>query len=329
MKRREFLALLGGTAACPLTARAIEPVRMRRVGVLLGGAEHDLDWQRLEPAFEQELHRHGWSRGRDIRIDFRWPGDEIDRINAHAIELVELGPEVVVTATIYGVRAIRRRTEKIPIVFVNVADPVGNGLIASLARPGGNMTGFAGIDHAICAKWVEIVKALAPRTARLALVFNPNTAPEDGGFLDPLLAAAQSSDIKPLSLPVRTEGEAERAIQEFARTPNGALIALPESSTVFHRTSIIGAANKQKVPALFPYRFCVAGGGLVSYGLDMVAQCRSAAAYVDKILHGEKIGNIPAQTPKKFELAINQKTAKALGLAVPPQWLARADEIVE
>jgi putative tryptophan/tyrosine transport system substrate-binding protein len=329
MRRREFITLLGGAVVAPLAARAQQPPGMRRIGVLMGGAEHDLDWQRLEAAFEQELKSLGWQRGRDIRIDYRWPGDEPDRVAAHAIELIEMGPELIVTAAATGVQAVRRRTDAIPVVFVNAAEPVRNGLVANLARPGGNVTGFAAADFSISEAWLNIIKEIAPRTAQLAVVFNPETATQASNYLQPLEPAARSLKTKAVSIPFTSESEVEKAIDAFARQPNGALIAIPDSSTALCRRSIIETANKRKLPAVFPFRFFAADGGLASYGADIAAQCRGAASYVDRILRGANPGDLPVQPAAKYEFVINQKTAKALNIAMPPALLARADEVID
>jgi len=329
MRRREFLTFLGGAAAAfPLPARA-QPPRMRRVGILMSGAELDLEWPRLESAFEAEFRKLGWVRGRDLRIDYRWPGDDVQRINAYAIDLVELGPEIIVVATAQGVQAVRRRSESIPIIFLNVADPIGGGLVPNIARPGGTTTGFTAPDYSIGKNWLEIVKEIAPRTSRVALVFNPDTAPNAKEFLTPLESAVPAFAIKLAAMPFRNAQEIERAIEGFARPPNSALLIMPEPSTILERQSIIELANKYKLPAVYPFRFFATGGGLASYGADMAVQCREAAAYVDRILRGQNPGSLPVQAPTKFELVINLKTAKTLNLALPSALLARAQETIE
>jgi putative ABC transport system substrate-binding protein len=330
VRRREFVALLGGAAAAfPLRARAQPPEHTRRVGILMGAPEHDLEWQRLESALEQELRKLGWVRGRNIRIDFRWPGDDVSRSSAAAIELVELGPDVIVTDSVANVRAFRRRSDSIPIIFVNVADPVGNGLVPDLVRPGGSITGFTTFDFSISEKWLEIVKEFAPRTSRIALLCNPDTAPDARNFLSPLEAAAPSVASKPVMMTFRTATDIERAIAAFARPANSALLIAPDLSTVLHRRSIIDLANRHRLPAVYPSRFFATDGGLVSYGIDTAAECKAAASYIDRILRGQSPGDLPVQPPTKFELVVNAKTAKALGIAVPPALLARADAVIE
>jgi ABC-type uncharacterized transport system substrate-binding protein len=332
VKRRAFISLLGGAAVTPAflpsVARA-QPGKIRRIGVLMGGAELDLQWQRLESAFEQELKNLGWSRGRDIRIDYRWPGDDVDRINAYAIELVEMGPELIVTASTPGVQAVRRRTESIPVIFVNVTDPVASGLVPNLNRPGGSITGFTSSDQTICAKWLEIVKEIAPRTSRVALVFNPDTSTHAQNFLHPLETAAPSFGIKSIALPFRTAQDVERGIEGLGRVPPSALLIAPDTSTILNRQLIIDMANKYRLPTVYPIRFFATSGGLASYGIDVVAQGKGAAAYVDRVLRGQKPGDLPVLAPVKFELVINLKTATSLNITVPPKLLARADEVIE
>ena len=313
----------------PPRLSAQTPERTRRIGILMGAAEHDLDWPRLQSALEQELKNLGWIRGRNLRIDYRWPGDDVGRTNTAAIELVELGPDVIVTDSASNVQALRRRTDSIPIIFVNVGDPVGNGVVPNLTRPGGSITGFTTFDSKIGEKWLELVKEIAPRVSRVALLFNPDTALDARNYLSPLEAAAPSTAIKPVSMPFRTATELELAIGTFARAPNGALLILPDTSAVLHRRSIIDMANRHRLPAVYPSRFFVTDGGLVSYGMDTAAECKGAASYIDRILRGQSPGDLPVQAPEKFELVVNAKTAKALGLAVPPSLLARADEVIE
>jgi putative ABC transport system substrate-binding protein len=329
LSRRELISLLSAAAAAPKVALAAPPGRIPRIGVLMGGAEHDLDWQRLEQAVEQELKRLGWVRSRDLRIDYRWPGDDAERIQAYATDLVETGPELIVAASTPAVQAVRRRTDTLPVVFVNAVDPVGNGLVASLAKPGGKTTGFAAPEYSIAEKWTGLVRELAPRTARIGIVFNPDTAVSARHFLRVLEAPAPPRGAKPVSIPFRNDGEVEKAIEEFAKTPNGALVVIPDSSTAVSRRSIIDTANKFKLPAVYPFRFFAYDNGLISYGADIVALCMSAMGYVDKILRGADAGGLPVVSADKFELIVNQRTAKALNMTVPPAVLARAAEIIE
>jgi len=295
----------------------------------MGGAEHDLDWQRLEQTVEQELKSLGWIRSRDLRIDYRWPGDDIERIQAYATDLVETGPELIVAASTPAVQAVRRRTDSMPVVFVNAVDPVGNGLVASLAKPGGKTTGLAAPEYSIAEKRTGLVRELAPRTARIGIVFNPDTAVSARHFLRILEAPALARGAKPVSIPFRNDGEVEKAIEDFAKTPNGALIVIPDPSTAVSRRSIIDTANKFKLPVVYPFRFFANDNGLMSYGADIVALCRSAMGYVDKILRGADPGDLPVAPADKFELIVNQRTAKALNITVPPALLARAAEVIE
>jgi putative ABC transport system substrate-binding protein len=329
VKRRSFLALLGGAAAYPLVSFARADERMRKIGILMGGAEHDLDWQRLQAAFDQEFKTLGWLNGRDIRIDYRWPGDDIERINAAATELVETGPDIIVTAATYGVQAVRLRTDTIPIIFVNAADPIGNGLVPNFDRPGGNITGFAAAEYTISETWLEIIKEIAPRTGQLAVVFNPDTASAARNFLKPLETAARAQKVKPVSTPFKTDADAESVIESFARAPNGAILAMPDSSTALSRRAIIETASRKKLPAVYPFRFFATDGGLASYGADIAAQCRKAVAYVDQVLRGKKAGDLPVQPAAKFELVINLKAARAQGLSIPQALIARADEVID
>ncbi len=327
--RREFISLLGAAAAAPMAAHAAPADRIPRIGILMGGAEHDLDWQRLEQTVEQGLKNLGWIRSRDLRIDYRWPGDDIERIQAYATDLVETGPELIVAASTLAVQAVRRRTDSMPVVFVNAVDPVGNGLVASLAKPGGKTTGFAAPEYSIAEKWTGLVRELAPRTARIGIVFNPDTAVFARHFLRILEAPAPTRGAKPVSIPFRNDGEVEKAIEDFAKTPNGALIVIPDSSTAVSRRSIIDTANKFKLPTVYPFRFFAYDNGLMSYGADIVALCRSAMGYVDKILRGADPADLPVVATDKFELIVNQRTAKALNITVPPALLARAAEVIE
>ena len=312
----------------PLAARAQQPPGMRRIGVLMGGAEHDLDWQRLEAAFEQELKSLGWQRGRDIRIDYRWPGDEPDRVAAHAIELIEMGPDLIVTAAASGVQAVRRRTDAIPVVFVNAAEPVRNGLVANLARPGGNVTGFTLYEYGLSGKWLELLKEIVPRTTRAAVLRDPTRAPGIGQFAA-IQSVAHALGIELSPVDVRDLAEIERIVSTFASAPNSGLIVTASPSAGTHRDAIIALAARHQLPTVYPLRYFVVSGGLVSYGPESIDPYRRAAGCIDRILKGEKPADLPVQSPTKFETVINLKTAKALGITIPQALLARADEVIE
>jgi putative ABC transport system substrate-binding protein len=329
MTRRDFVALLGGAAlASPVAARAQQPERVRRVGVLLATAENDPETQARTKAFRQGLAALGWTEGRDILIDYRYAAGDATRIKAYAAEMVSAGPDLIL-ATNTPVLAALRQGNPLPIVFVQVIDPIGQGFVASLARPGGNITGFTNFEPAMASKWLEMLKEIAPGVARVALMFNPDTAPFAGMFWQPVEHAAPSFDVKPIQAPVRDVGEIERAIEALARDGNGGLIVLSDTSTTNHRDLIIALAARHRLPTVYPFRFFAANGGLMSYGSDTADVYRRAASYVDRILKGEKPGDLPVQAPVKFELVINLKTAKALGLDVPLHLQQRADEVIE
>ena len=331
MRRREFITLIGGAAAAwPVGARAQQPERMRRVGVLIPFAESDVDAQIRVTEFQQRLQQLGWTNGRNIRIDYRWTAGATDRIPIFAKELVQLEPDVIVGQATPSVLALGQATRTIPIVFVQVTDPVSAGFVTSLARPGGNITGFAMYEPAMGAKWLEILKEIAPGVARVALIFNPETAPGRGlFFLRSIETASPSFAVQPIATAVHDGAEIERAIDAFAREPNGGLFIMPDLTTQFHRELIIELAARHRLPAIYSQRSFVTSGGLIYYGIDTIEQFRQAASYVDRILRGAKPSELPVQGPVKFELAINLKTAKALGLNVPLTLQASADEVIE
>jgi len=330
MHRREFIALVGVAAAWPLSARAQQAQRMRRIGVLLASAESDPEGKPRIAEFLNQLQGLGWTDGRNIRIDYRWASGEADRLRMFAKELVDLQPDVIVGQNTGGLSALRDATRTIPIVFVQAADPAGTGIIPSLARPGGNVTGFAGLEPTISAKWLELLKGIAPRIARVALVFNPDVSPERGAyFSSAAMAAAQSFAVEPIATPVHNAAEIEGAITALASEPGGSLIVMPDATTNSHSELIIRLAARYRLPAIYQFRYFVAAGGLISYGYDPLDLFRRAASYVDRILRGEKPADLAVQRPDKFELVINLKTAKALGLEVPEKLLALADQIVE
>ena len=330
MRRREFIALVGGAAvAWPLSARAQQTQRLRRIGMLLASAENDPEGKPRIAEFLNQLQGLGWSEGRNIQIDYRWASGEADRLRMFAKELVDLQPEVIVGQNTGGLSALRDATRTIPIVFVQAADPVGGGFIASLARPGGNITGFTGSTIS-AAKWLELLKGIAPRIARVALVFNPDVSPQRGAyFLSSATAAAPSFAVEPIATSVHNAAEIEGAITALATEPSGSLIVMPDATTNSHSDLIIGLAARYRLPAIYAFRYFAAAGGLISYGYDPIDEFRRAASYVDRILRGEKPGDLPVQEPQKFELVINLKTAKSLGLDVPERLLALADQVIE
>jgi len=330
MKRREFITLLGGAAAWPLAARAQQPERMRRIGVLMGYAESDSDAQARLAAFRNGLRKLGWAEGRNIQIDTRWPiPADLESMQRFAKELVALQPDVILSHITPTTAALLQQTRTIPIVFATVADPVGSGFVASFSRPGGNATGFTSIEPTMAGKWLELLKEIAPRVARVALLFNPVTAPYAEYFLNPLKAAALSFGVEAIAAPVRDTSELESIVAAQAREPNSGLIVTPDSFTHVHRAEITSLTARYGLPAVYPFRQFSEVGGLLSYGNDEHDNFRRAAAYVDRILQGARPSELPAQAPVKFELVINLKTAKALGLDVPLQLQERADELIE
>ena len=327
--RREFITLLGGAAAWPLAARAQQAERVRRIGVLMGLAQNDPESQPRISAFEQALEERGWMKGRNVQLDYRWAPGNAERMRPSAKELIELSPDVIVTHTTPATVAAQNETQTTPIVFVQVSDPVASGLVASLARPGGMLTGFANYEFPLAGKWVEMLKEVAPATVRIALVYNPQTAPFAENYRAPFEAAARSLSIEPIAGPTRDESEIETVIAALGREPGSGLIVMPDLFMVVHRKPIIALADRYHLPAVYPFRYWVVDGGLLSYGIDVLDLFRRTASYVDRILRGEKPSDLPVQAPTKFELVINLKTAKALGLEVPPTLLARADEVIE
>ena len=303
---------------------------MRRIGVLMGYAESDLVAQTNVAAFREGLQKLGWAEGRNIRLDMRWaaPGDAESR-QRFAKELIALQPDLILSHTTPTTAALLQQTRTIPIVFAFVADPVGSGFVASFPRPGGNVTGFTLFEPTMAGKWLELLKEIAPRVARVAFLFNPATAPYAEIFLNPFKAAAASFAVEAIVAPVRDAPELESAIAAQARAPNGGLIVMPEPFIVAHRAEVIALAARYRLPAVYPFRFFAELGGLLSYGNDQTDNFRRAATYADKILKGAKPGELPVQAPVKFELVINLKTAKALGLDVPLFLQQRADEVIE
>jgi putative tryptophan/tyrosine transport system substrate-binding protein len=329
--RRKFITALSGTAiAWPLTAHAQQPDRMRRVGVLMGRPETDLESQSERAAFVQELQKLGWVDSRNLRIDTRWatPNDPVS-MHRCAKELVALQPDVILTQSTPATAAVLQETRTVPIVFATVADPVGSGFVASFPRPGGNATGFDVSESTQAGKWVGLLKEIAPHIARVAMLFNPTSATYADFWLNPFKASAASFAVEPISAPVRDESELDSVVAALAREPNSGLIAMPDSFLMTHPVEITSLAARYRLPTVYPYRFFAEAGGLLSYGVDLTDNFRRAAIYVDRILKGEKPSELPVQAPVKFELVINRKTAKELGLTVPPGLLVAADAMIE
>ena len=329
MKRRKFITLLGGAvAAWPLAARGQARKRMRRIGVLMSFAVNDPEAQSRVAAFENGLQELGWIKGHNLRIEYRW-ADNPDVLRTYAIELVGMAPDLILANSTPVMAALQEQSHAIPIVFTQVTDPVGQGLVTNLAHPGGHLTGFTSFEFSIGTKWLETLKEVAPRVTRVALVFNPQTAPFADLFWRPVEAAAPSFGVVPILAGALTFAEFERLVDAFAREPSGGLIVLPDVSTLNYRDGLIGLAARHRLPAVYPERIFATSGGLLSYGSDVSDVFRRAAGYVDRILKGEKPANLPVQSPTKYELVINLKTAKALGLEVPPTLLATANEVIE
>ena len=327
MRRRKFIALIGGAAACPLGVRAQQAAR--RIGVFMFYAESDPQAQIRIKALEATMQTLGWAAGRNLLIDYRWAVGGTDRFRAHAAELVGLGEDLILAVSSPAVAAVQHETRTIPIVFTQVSDPVGQGFVANIARPGGTVTGFTNYDPIMCGKWVGLLKEAAPNVTRAAVVFNPRTAPYTALYLRAMETVAASTSVEVTSAPIHDDAEMEVAFTAHAREKGDGLIVMTDVFTSVHRKQIIKLATRLGLPAMYPYPYYVADGGLMSYGIDQVEQIRGAAVYIDRILKGEKPGDLPVQGPTKFELAINLTTAKALGLTVPPSLLARADEIIE
>jgi putative ABC transport system substrate-binding protein len=331
MKRREFITLAGGAAVvCPLVARAQQGERMRRIGVLVALAEDDPESKARLSAFRQGLQKRGWSEGRNVSIDTRFaPDSSADQVQVLAKELIALQPEVIFAQSTPTVVALQRETRTIPIVFSNIADPIGSGFVASLPRPGGNITGLMLFEASVTGKWLAMLKEIAPRLERAAFVINPKTAPFYNYYLRAAESLSPSLGIKLVPSLVENAADIERTIGAFARTPNGGLLLPPDVSTQVHRDLIIALAARYSLPAVYWERLFVAAGGLMSYGADYVDMYRQAASYVDRILRGDKPSDLPVQAATKFETIVNLKTAKALGLTVPPGLLVAADEVIE
>jgi ABC-type uncharacterized transport system substrate-binding protein len=328
MKRREFITLLGGAAAWPLAARAQQGERIRRIRLLMGVAD-DREGQARVTVLKQGLQELGWADGRNIQIETRFGGADTGRIRAHAAELVALGPDVIVGSTTPVIRAVRQATSSIPIVVAGVNDPVEQGFVSSLAHPGGNITGFSFVDFQMVGKWLEMLKEAAPGISRAALMFSPDMSPQYYLYLRSFEAVPRSIAVEVTAAPVRDTAEVEKTIAKLGREPGCGLIVAPDAFTIVHYQLFIRLAQQHRLPAVYLYRTYVGQGALMSYGPDPYDLFRRSASYVDRILKGAKPADLPVQQPTKFELAINLKTAKALGLEIPDKLLALADEVIE
>jgi putative ABC transport system substrate-binding protein len=330
MKRRQFIAGLGSTAAWPLVARAQQTDRVRRIGVLMPFDENDPEAKAYLSGFMQGLAELGWTDGRNLRTDVRWAAGDVDRMRVFAKELIGLQPDVILASTTAVTAALQRETRTIPIVFAVASDPEGGGFVASLARPGGNSTGFISQETALAGKWLELLTEIAPAIKRVAMMFNPDTAPGRGSyFLPSFETAARSLKVAPIAAPVHGNAEIEAVMTSLGRGPAGGLVVMADSFMVVHRAPIILLAARNNVPAVYPTPLFPRDGGLLSYGPNRADIFRRSASYVDRILRGAKPADLAVQLPVKFEMALNTKTAKALGLTVPPSILARVDEVIQ
>jgi ABC-type uncharacterized transport system substrate-binding protein len=331
MRRREFIMLVGGAAATwPLAVHAQHADQIRRIGLLMAYAEGDREGQDFIAAFREGLQKLGWTEGRNFHITIHWarPGDPKLR-QRFAKEIVALNPDLIISHGTPNTAALAKQTRTIPIIFVNVTDPIKGGFVASFSRPGGNITGFTHYEPTLASKWLELLNEVAPRVIRVAFLFNPTTAPYFEYYLTPFKAAARSLGMEAIVAPVHDTSELEPIIAAQAREPKGGMILIPDTFTSAHRVEIVTLAARYRIAAVYPLPFFTSQGGLMSYGINTRNQYSRAAAYADRVLKGEKPGNLPVQLPVKYELVINLKTAKALGLDVPPSIIARADEVIE
>jgi putative tryptophan/tyrosine transport system substrate-binding protein len=331
MRRRDFIKVVVGSAiSWPIAARAQQPERMRRIGVLMGFSSTDLEGQTRTAAFVQGLGAQNWHEGSNLRIDWRWGGGDRALFERYAAELLSLGPEVLVAGgSSAAVETLQQQTTTIPIVFVNIIDPIGQGFVASLAKPGGNITGFSNYDTAMAGKWLEMLKQVTSGVTRVAVLYNPTTAPYAPSILHTIEEVAPSFALAVRAAPANDAAEITTTMAGLAQEEHVGLLVLPDISTTLHRDAIVALAARYHLPAVYPYRYFTALGGLMSYGIDPIDLFRRAASYVDRILKGEKPAELPVQLPTKFELVINLKTAKSLGLTVPQSLLSRADEMIE
>src|SRR5262249_42627723 len=330
MRRRELIKLIVYRAASwPISAGAQQPDRMRRIGVLMGFAESDREGQAFVAAFREGLQKLGWVEGQNIRIDYRWTALDKELIQQFAKELVALQPDLILTQSTPATAELLKQTRSIPIVFALVADPIGSGFVASFPKPGGNITGFVSMEPCMGGKWLDLLKEIAPRVARVAMLFNPATAPYAEHWLNSFKAAAASFAVQAIVAPVHDTSELESVVAAQAHEPSGGLIVMPDTFTTEHRSEITSLAARYRLPAVYPYRIFAENGGLLSYRDNLTDNFRRAASYVDRILKGEKPTELPVQAPTKFELTINLKAAAALGISVPPSMIARADQVLD
>jgi putative tryptophan/tyrosine transport system substrate-binding protein len=330
VRRRDFIRFAGGVAVVASRPARAQHDRVRHVGILMGYAQDDPDTQARMAAFRQAFEQLGWKDGQNVQISYRYGVGDMDKVRGFARELVDAKPDVILCETTPTLKVVADQTSTIPIVFVSVADPVANGFVADLARPGGNITGFTNFEASMGGKWIELLKKIAPSSTRVGVIFNPDTAPGGGGFfLESVMASAPALQVEVLSFPVRNDDDIGSAVTVLGREPGGGLIVMLDVFTAVHRPAIIAQAASRRVPTIFPWRFGATDGGLAAYGVDVADLHRRAAAYVDRILAGTSPAELPVQQPTKFELVINLRTAKALGIDIPPVLLATADEIIE
>jgi putative tryptophan/tyrosine transport system substrate-binding protein len=330
MRRRDFVTFIGAAAAWPLAARAQQDTAPRRLGVLMPFLPDDQEVKTELAAFTGRLQSLGWTEGGNLRVDYRWSGGDSQKMQAYAKELVDARPDIIFVRSTPATAALLKNTRSIPIVFAVVSDPVGDGFVKSLARPGGNVTGFTNAEASLSEKWLGLLKEVAPKLARAGYLFDPKMAPGGGTYYTNLInAAAAASAVVPAAMPVHTGDDVERAIGDFAGTPNGGLVVLPDATTNLHRAQIIALAGRYRLPAIYAFHNLAEEGGLMSYGVDVTELFRLAANYVDRILKGAKPDDLPVQLPAKFEFVLNLKTAKALGIQIPPGVMAIADTVIE
>jgi putative ABC transport system substrate-binding protein len=327
VRRREFIVALGGAAAMPFTARAQSGNPTRRIAVLTNFSETDSEAKSWHTAFRRRLENLGWIEGRNLQLDVRWGDGNLGNLRTHAVELMSKMPHVILADSTPSISAMQEATKSIPIVFVGGSNPVGSGFVASLARPGGNITGFISFEPAIGGKWLDTLHEMAPPVTRVALIYNPRT--HTGQYFSSIEAGARVHGIELVRLPFSDFTDIERGVADLVRQPNTGLLNLSDPSVALHRDQIVALAARHRLPAVYPFRFFVVSGGLISYGVDRLDQYRRAAEYVSRILKGESPADLPVQVPLKYELAINLKAAKEIGLAIPPTLLARADEVIE